>query len=71
MNHKGTVRLETERLVLRPFVIEDAEAGFRNWMSDEKVTEFLRWPTHDDISISERVINEWVEEYEKDKSFYQ
>jgi len=71
MNHKGTVKLETERLVLRRFVIEDAEAGFRNWMSDERVTEFLRWPTHKDISISERVINEWVEEYEKDKSFYQ
>ena len=71
MNHKGTVRLETERLVLRAFVIEDTEAGFRNWMSDERVTEFLRWPTHKDISISERVINEWVEEYKKDKSFYQ
>ena len=63
MNHKGTVRLETERLVLRAFVIEDIEAGFRNWMSDERVTEFLRWPTHKDISISERVINEWVEEW--------
>ena len=71
MNHKGTVKIETERLVLRAFVIEDTEAGFRNWMSDERVTEFLRWPTHDDISISERVINEWVKEYEKDKSFYQ
>lgn len=24
MEHKGTVRLETERLILRPFIIEDA-----------------------------------------------
>jgi len=71
MNHQGTVRLETERLILRPFVAEDGAAGFRNWMSDEKVTEFLRWPTHRDISISERVVKEWVEEYEKDKAFYQ
>lgn len=71
MEHKGTVQLETERLILRPFVKEDAFAGFHNWMSDEKVTEFLRWPTHKDIAISERVVNEWVEEYEKDKSFYQ
>ena len=52
MEHKGTMKLETERLILRPFVIEDVETGFRNWMSDERVTEFLRWPTHDDISIS-------------------
>lgn len=71
LNHQGTIKLETERLVLRPFVIEDAEAGFRNWMSDEKVTEFLRWPTHNDISISERVVKEWVEEYEKNNAFYQ
>ena len=71
MNHKGTIKLETERLMLRPFVIEDVKAAFRNWMSDEKVTEFLRWPTHKDILISERVIKEWIAEYEKDKAFYQ
>ena len=71
MNHKGTVKLETERLVLRRFVIEDAEAGFCNWMSDEKVTEFLRWPTQKDISESESVLKKWIEEYEKDKAFYQ
>ncbi len=71
MNHRGTVRLETERLVLRQISIEDVEPAFRNWMSDEKVTEFLRWPTHKDISISERVIKEWIGEYQKNKAFYQ
>lgn len=71
MNHQGTVKLETERLILRAFTAEDATPAFHNWMSDEKVTEFLRWPTHKDISISERVVKEWVEEYEKDKTFYQ
>lgn len=71
MEHKGTVKRETERLILRPFVVEDAKAGFHNWMSDEKVTEFLRWPTHSDVSISERVVKEWIEEYEKNKAFYQ
>lgn len=71
MEHQGTVHLETERLILRSFVIGDVEAAFHNWMSDEKVTEFLRWPTHEDIAVSERVIKEWIEEYEKDKSFYQ
>ena len=29
MNHLGTVTMETERLLLRPFVWEDREAMFR------------------------------------------
>ena len=32
MNHRGTVRLETERLVLRQIAIEDVEPAFHNWM---------------------------------------
>lgn len=71
MNHQGTIPLETQRLILRPFTIDDVSAAFCNWMSDEKVTEFLRWPTHKDIAVSKRVVSEWIEEYEKDKSFYQ
>ena len=34
MKHLGTKYLETERLELRRFVIEDAEAMFKNWASD-------------------------------------
>ena len=34
MEHKGTKIIETERLLLRPFQIEDAEFMFRNWASD-------------------------------------
>ena len=70
MRHKGTVTMETDRLVLRKITMEDAEAGFRNWMSDNRVTEFLRWPTHTDISVSKWVIGEWISEYEKE-NFYQ
>lgn len=39
MNHCGTKRLETERLILRRFVIGDAEAMYRNWASDGEVTK--------------------------------
>ena len=31
MKNSGTVRMETKRLGLRPYVIEDADAMFRNW----------------------------------------
>lgn len=38
MKHLGTVQLETERLILRPFRLEDAEAMYKNWASDDEVT---------------------------------
>ena len=31
LNHKGTVTIETERLILRRFTMEDAGPMFRNW----------------------------------------
>ena len=70
MHHKGTVHIETERLILREFIESDAPAAFQNWTSDEKVTEFLRWPTHKDINTTQRVLNAWVAGYKND-DFYQ
>ena len=70
MEHKGTFQIQTERLILRRFTINDIEVAFRNWTSDDKVTEYLRWPTHKDISITESVIKDWIENY-KNSSFYQ
>ncbi len=70
MNHQGTKTIETERLLLRKFRLEDAPAAFRNWTSDERVTEFLRWPTHKEPAVTERVIADWVADSEK-PDFYQ
>lgn len=70
MEHKGTKRIETERLVLRQFIEADAQPAFRNWMSDEKVTVFLRWPTQTDVSESVDIIKKWMEDYKK-PNFYQ
>lgn len=44
MNHIGTKRYETERLILRPFVESDAQSVFENWASDDEVTKYLTWP---------------------------
>lgn len=70
MKHKGTVTIETERLCLRAFELKDIEPAFRNWTSDDAVTEYLRWPTHRNISITEMVIKDWIEESMK-TDFYQ
>jgi ribosomal-protein-alanine N-acetyltransferase len=65
MNHKGTVLLETDRLILRRFCIEDADAMFRNWANDVEVTKYLTWPAHSDVSVSKTVINSWLGLYQK------
>lgn len=70
MKHCGTQRLETDRLILRRFVMEDAAEMYRNWASDEEVTKYLMWPTHSNQDISQGVIQDWVSKY-SDKSYYQ
>ncbi len=70
MKHCGTVRLETERLILRRFEKDDAEAMFRNWASDSEVTRFLTWPAHSSVDVSRRVLDDWVAAYAND-GYYQ
>ena len=70
MNHPGTLRLETERLILRRCRIEDAEAAYQNWTGDEKVTKFLTWPTHSDVHVTKMILTDWANSYEK-PDYYQ
>lgn len=70
MEHQGTVRIDTKRLLLRQFTLDDIQYAFDNWTSDENVTKFLRWPTHENAAITERVLKDWIEHYQ-DPSFYQ
>ena len=69
MKHRGTQRLETDRLVLRRYVNRDAEAMYKNWASDKEVTKFLTWPTHSSQEISEGVMEDWVNQYSS-QSYY-
>ncbi|MCR5269154.1 MAG: GNAT family N-acetyltransferase [Lachnospiraceae bacterium] len=70
MNHCGTQTIETERLLLRRFASNDAEAMYRNWTSDPEVTKFLTWPVHRSVEDSEEVLKKWISSYEK-KDYYQ
>lgn len=56
MGHKGTLKLETDRLKLRRFCAEDALPAFNNWCSEDKVTKYLRLPTHPNIAAIEEII---------------
>lgn len=64
MNHQGTKRLETDRLILRRFTIEDAHAMFQNWASEDEVTKFLTWPTHASVEVTKKLLADWVSRYD-------
>lgn len=69
MTHKGTKELTTDRLILRRFSMEDAQAMYENWASDPEVTRFLTWPTHSSVEVTKMVLSGWVDNYAKD-DFY-
>lgn len=70
MKHLGTKIIETERLILRPFTMEDVPCMYRNWASDPEVTKYLTWPAHGNVSVSEMVLSDWTSHYAED-SYYQ
>ena len=66
MNHIGTRRIETERLILRKFSIEDAPDVYSNWLSDPAVAMYMQWDAHADVEqTKEYVVRFYIEGYEK------
>jgi ribosomal-protein-alanine N-acetyltransferase len=63
LNHTGTKRIITDRLVLRQFQSTDVFAVFNNWASDERVTKYLTWLPHSSICDTENIVNLWVSKY--------
>lgn len=57
--------LETERLILRPITLDDAQACF-SWNSDERVTKYMSYPTLTDISQT----IEWIQSTLVDEKEY-
>lgn len=50
--------IDTDRLVLRPWKIEDAEALYK-YASDEKVSELAMWSRHTSVEMSREVIEKF------------
>lgn len=60
MNKKD--KLITERLVLRKLRKDDAEPMFRNWDSDPEVAKYTLWVAHDNVEVTQRLVDTWLEE---------
>ena len=64
MKNLGTLTLETDRLVIRKFNENDGIYMYNNWASDDKVTKYLKWPTHKTKEMSQSYVNWVIKNYE-------
>jgi ribosomal-protein-alanine N-acetyltransferase len=69
MTHKGTVTLETERLLLRRFAPDDAAAMFRNCYSDPEYMRWLPWEPHGSAKETADFLSGYISGYDK-SDFY-
>lgn len=70
MNHMGTKTIESERLLLRRFHLDDAHAMHQRWAGDYQLNAHMSWRTHDTVRESERVIKNWQVKYAKRKFYH-
>ena len=61
--NKGTATLQTERLILRRFTLDDAHAMYTNWANDPEVTKFLTWQPHVSEDATRELLGNWVKCY--------
>lgn len=69
LTHKGTQTIETNRLILRKFRLDDAEAMFETWANDPRVTQFLTWEPHGTVENTKQVVEMWFNSYEDVRSY--
>jgi [ribosomal protein S5]-alanine N-acetyltransferase len=65
IQHTGTQSIQTERLLLRRFEMDDAQNMFDNWVNDAQVTKYLQWLPHEDIQVTRNILDTWIKSYEK------
>ncbi|MDQ5983680.1 MAG: putative ribosomal N-acetyltransferase YdaF [Eubacteriales bacterium SKADARSKE-1] len=69
LNHIGTQIIETERLILREFNIDDAQQMFDNWAKDSENVKYLSWQSHKNISDTYEILERWINKY-KNQNYY-
>ena len=64
MKALGTQTIETERLILRRFVEDDARVMFENWASRSENLTYVTWNPHLNVEQTRNSIANWVKSYD-------
>ena len=60
--------LETSRLYLRKFKIDDAETMFNGWCNDPEVSKYMTWNPHQNVEETKSLLSFWIDEYKNPNS---
>ena len=61
--------LETERIILRPLKVSDAQTIFNNWTSDPEVAKYMRWNTHKSVKETKEWLSYTRKNIKSDKMY--
>lgn len=61
--------IESERLLLRPLKIEDANTIFERWTSDTRVTKFMSYNTHQSVKDTKEWLTADIAANQGDKTY--
>lgn len=65
-----TPDIETQRLHLRPILLDDATAIYNGWGKDELATRYLTWPTHRRTADTNEYIREVAQDNDPDERLW-
>lgn len=67
--HTGTRTIETSRLRLRPFELQDAASMYSNWISDPAVQSEYGEPACDNLNAVIELLTRWTAAYGNKDTF--
>lgn len=65
INHLGTKKIKTKRLILRKFNVNDTKEIFETWLSDPEVAKYMIWNHQKDIKETEEWLKKCITKYKR------
>lgn len=59
----GTVTIETERLILRRFTLQDADDMYKKWINDKEIQSNYGEPVYENIDSVTELLKIWIRSY--------
>lgn len=69
LNHIGTQIIETNRLILRKFYLDDAKQMYDSWAGNSENVKYVTWKAHKNIGETKEIISKFVSEYENSNCY--